>query len=73
VTVEIYRMIGGRYQWTVFDDTGSWHSNIEDIQQIGKESLPVWFKEADFHDFTREQIDMFAAVLRLHGIEVIER
>lgn len=78
MTVEIFcRPNDNLYDWEPALSCSGGHDFIEThyaVTRIGDEAFPDWFSEINscFY-FTHEQIDLLAAVLRLNGIEVIER
>ena len=75
MTVDIYQsdIEFNEYQWAPANNTNPWMATVNRVREIGKTAFCDWFYDADYHGFTREQIDLLAAVLRLNGIEVIER
>ncbi len=64
-----------RFDWEPLPSTSNGTiRTAETLREIGAKAFPEWFCDADLRCyFTREQIDLLAAVLRLNGIEVIER
>lgn len=73
--VAVYRLKNGMFNWEPDRGMeGSWLGMVIEVQEMGSEAFPEWFPSVNYAgEFTRKQIDLLAAVLRLNGIEVIER
>lgn len=72
--VEIVPIGAFCFDWEPVYSSHSDRSTCAYVRELGNAAYPKWFPNADDEcSFNRRQIDLLAAVLRLHGIEVIER
>lgn len=72
MTVDVFARSAEHFDWapSTYPQGSDWGL----VSRIGQAAFPNWYLQANASgQFTRKQIDLLAAVLRLNGIEVIER